>query len=217
MQRKQFLRLLAGGFAAVGIGSLLTACGGDSDDAGEPLTPPTLSAEEIAGLKFMREEEKLAYDVYVALYAAFQTDPDAAVFDNISQSEATHTEAVRKLLEKYGIPDPAAGNGPGVFTDLALQSLYDTLVDQGRQNIRAALSVGALIEETDIRDITEKLAQTDEADIISVYTSLRCGSGNHLRSFDAALANKGVDYVAQVLTQQEYDAIANSPPETCGI
>ena len=223
MQRKQFIRLLGGGAVAVAAAPLfLTACGGDDDDAGEPLTPPattTLSAAEIAGLKFMREEEKLAYDVYVALYAAFQTDADAQVFYNISFSEATHTEAIRQLLVKYGIDDPAAGNGRGEFTDPALQALYDTLIAQGMPNIKAALSVGALIEETDIVDIRAKLADVNAAhtDIISVYESLMCGSRNHLRSFDAALTKKGVDYIAQVLTQEEYDAIASSPEETCKI
>lgn len=216
MQRKQFLRVLGGGVVVAAVAPLLSACGGD-DDAGDPLTPSTLSTEEIAGLKFMREEEKLAYDVYVALYAAFQSDPDAKVFYNVSLSEATHTESIRQLLVKYDIDDPAAGNGPGVFTDPALQSLYDTLVAQGLQNVKAALSVGALIEETDIHDIAESLAQTDEDDITIVYESLMCGSRNHLRSFDAALEKKGVDYVAQVLSQEEYDRIAAEPEETCGI
>ncbi|MGB8300368.1 MAG: DUF2202 domain-containing protein [Azonexus sp.] len=166
-----------------------------------------MSAEEIAGLKFMREEEKLAHDVYVALYGVWGDN----IFNQISLSETTHTEAVLALLVKYGIPDPAAGNPAGVFTDPALQSLYDTLMTMGSASQIDALKVGALIEETDIRDIEAQKAVTDEADILTVYSSLLCGSQNHLRSFNDNLLKKGVTYVPQVITQAQWDAIVNAP------
>ena len=65
-------------------------------------------------------------------------------------------------------------------------------------------------------DIEERKAVTDEADILSVYGSLLCGSRNHLRAFNQALLDQGVTYVAQVISQQEWDAIAYSARETCG-
>jgi hypothetical protein len=220
MQRKQFLRALGAVIGAGAIGSLLSACGGG--DASSPLEPvasaagtsgaTTLSAEEIAALKFMREEEKLARDVYAALYGVW----GATVFDNISQSETTHTDTILALLEKYGIADPAAGKAPGEFEDPELQALYNTLIAAGRVSLIEGLKVGALIEETDIRDITEKKLVTDEADILRVYDSLMCGSRNHLRAFNGALLDQGVTYVPTVITQAEWDAIANSPMETCG-
>ena len=115
-----------------------------------------LSPEEIAGLKFMREEEKLAHDVYVALYSVW----GANVFSQIAVSETTHTETILALLVKYGIADPAAGKAPGVFEDPALQALYNTLIAMGQPSLIDALKVGALIEETDIHDINEKKAVT---------------------------------------------------------
>lgn len=42
-----------------------------------------LNAAEIEGLLFMREEEKLAHDVYLALYAKW----GLPIFQNIAQSE----------------------------------------------------------------------------------------------------------------------------------
>jgi len=86
----------------------------------------------------------------------------------------------------------------------------------GRPNLIEALKVGALIEETDINDINEKKEVTDEADILNVYDSLLCGSRNHLRAFNGNLLAQGVTYVPQVITQAEWDAIANAPAETCG-
>ena len=98
-----------------------------------------LTQAEVDGLVFMREEEKLAHDVYVALYEQW----DTAIFDNISQSETTHTNAVADLLNSYGIDDPAAGNDAGEFTDPALQAAYDQLVARGAGSLVAALEVGA--------------------------------------------------------------------------
>lgn len=217
MQRKQFLRALGAMVGAGALGSVLSACGGgDSADGLEPVASASgtasLSAEEIAGLKFMREEEKLAHDVYAALYGVW----GAQIFDNISQSETTHTETILALLDKYGIADPAAGKAPGEFEDPDLQALYNTLIAAGRVSLIEGLKVGALIEETDIRDISEKKQVTDEADILRVYDSLMCGSRNHLRAFNGALLDQGVTYEPTVITQAEWDAIANSAMETCG-
>jgi hypothetical protein len=219
MQRKQFLRYMGAALGWVAVAPLLTACGGDDDSTtattDSTLPPPTistLSAEEIAGLKFMREEEKLAHDVYVALYALYGNDD---IFYRISLSETTHTEAILALLVKYGIPDPAAGKPAGVFEDPDLQALYDTLIAMGSASHIEALKVGALIEETDIRDINAKKAVTDEADILTVYSSLLCGSQDHLRSFNSQLLALGVTYVPQVITQAAWDSIVGTPAGTC--
>lgn len=230
MQRKQFLRHLGALVGTVALGRTLTACGGgDSTTTATASTAVTeasstttqistaaaasaLSDAEIAGLKFMREEEKLAHDVYVAMYELW----DHNTFENIAESETTHTEAILALLTKYGVDDPAAGKPAGVFEDAELQHLYDTLVAAGRANLIEGLKVGALIEETDIQDIEERKAITDETDILNVYESLLCGSRNHLRAFDQALKDQGVVYEATVISQEEWDAIASGERETCG-
>lgn len=233
MQRKEFLQHLGAMVGAAALGPLLGACGGggggDTAAASVPAVTPApapaisststpsdtsvgLSADEIAGLKFMREEEKLAHDVYVAMYALW----DHNTFENIAESETTHTEAILALLDKYGVDDPAAGKPAGVFEDPELQALYDTLVAAGRASLIEGLKVGALIEETDIQDIEQRKAVTDEVDILRVYDSLLCGSRNHLRAFNKALLDQGVNYVAQVISQAEWDAIAASPRESCG-
>jgi hypothetical protein len=53
------------------------------------VAPTTVGPEEAASLQFMREEEKLAHDVYVTLYEQW----GLRVFNNISRSEQQHTEA----------------------------------------------------------------------------------------------------------------------------
>ena len=231
MQRKQFLRYAGAALGLAPLVSLIAACGGgggDSDIAsagtttGKAITASapsssttvvsTLSPDEIAALKFMREEEKLAHDVYVALFNVW----GANVFRQIALSETTHTEAILALLTQYGLEDPAAGKAPGVFESPTLQTLYNTLIAMGQPTLIDALKVGALIEETDIHDINEKKAITNEANILQVYDSLLCGSRNHLRAFNGQLQAQGVAYVPQVITQAEWDVIANAAADTCG-
>ncbi len=167
----------------------------------------SLSEDEAEGLAFMREEEKLAHDVYVTLYEKW----GLPVFKNIAASEQQHTAAVKALLDRYGMEDPAAGNAVGVFTDPTLQSLYDQLVAQGGLSVADALKVGAAIEEIDILDLKERIAQTDKADIVRVYTNLLKGSENHLRAFVSNLKARGETYEPQYLSQAAYDEMIGSP------
>lgn len=180
------------------------------DDVLSGLPLEDLSAAEVAGLVFMREEEKLAHDVYVAMFALGYSK----VFDNIANSEQTHTDAMLTLLERYGIPDPVGTNAEGVFVNTDLQALYDALIILGSPSLIEALSVGAEIEEIDIIDIQNLVdALEGNEDIAIVYESLMKGSRNHLRAFVKNLANQGVDYAPSHLSQAEYDAIINAAIE----
>jgi hypothetical protein len=136
-----------------------------------------LSVEENSGLLFMREEEKLARDVYNQLFTLW----GQPVFQNIAASEQTHMDQIKLLMDRYGLADPA--QTPGQFTDPNLQALYDQLIAQGSVSLDEALKVGALIEQTDIADLQTRLAQTDNADIQLVYNNLMKGSYNHLSAF----------------------------------
>ena len=170
-----------------------------------------LSDAEKNSLLFMREEEKLARDVYLKLLETWHLN----VFSNISASEQTHMDAVLMLIEKYQLTDPVGNNGPGVFVNDSLQTLYNDLVALGNSGIVEALQVGALVEEVDIVDLKYALDNiVDNQDIIIVYENLYKASRNHLRAFVRNLEKRGITYVPQRLTQDEYDAIINSDWET---
>lgn len=169
----------------------------------EPAPEAGLTAVEVADMRFLREEEKLAHDVYLALHAQW----GAQVFANIADSETEHTEAMRARLVAHGIDDPAAGRPAGQFEHPELQILYDRLVAAGSTSLVAALSVGALIEEKDIQDLRDRMAATDEPDLRATYQNLLCGSYNHLQAFSRQLVARGVSYAAQVIPQSEWDAI----------
>ena len=168
-----------------------------------------ISEDEEQNLLLMREEEKLARDVYTTLYDQW----GLKIFTNIAQSEQTHTEAVRDLLVKYDIADPVTNDTVGVFKSDEMQELYDTLVAQGAESEIEALKVRALIEDLDIFDLQKSLLETDNADITLVYENLERGSRNHLRAFMSQLESRGGDYEAQYLTQSEFDEIKDSERE----
>ena len=172
-----------------------------------------LTWDEEEDLLFMREEEKLARDVYLTFYEAW----DLQIFSNIASSEQMHMNAILKLLKKYNLSDPAAGNEIGEFTNEELQALYLTLIETGMASVLDALKVGGLIEEKDMYDIQAAIDRSEKADIDAVYESLLCGSRNHLRGFAqniGALTDEA--YEAQILAQAEVDAILASPMERCG-
>jgi len=166
-----------------------------------------LSPEESASLLFMREEEKLACDVYHALFAIW----GQPTFQNIAAGEQAHMDQVKLLLDRYSLADPALE--PGVFSDPELQALYNTLVAHGSVSLADALKVGAAIEEIDIIDLEERLALTDNADIQQVFNNLMAGSYNHLDAFVGVLAAQtGEVYEPLYLSPESFDAIVTNHP-----
>ena len=64
----------------------------------------SLDDVEASHLTFMREEEKLARDVYLKFAKWYRDQP---VFNTIAtRSEQTHTDTLRDKLDQYGLPDP---------------------------------------------------------------------------------------------------------------
>jgi hypothetical protein len=178
-----------------------TAVSPAADDTAEypAALPAGLTLEEYEGLLLMREEEKLARDVYLTLGEIWNMQ----IFFNIAGSEETHMNAVKPLLTTYGIEDPITTTEIGVFADPDLTALYNSLVEQGSASLTDALLVGATVEDLDIKDLQELLEGTDKTDITFVYENLLRGSENHIRSFTDLLSRSGVEYEAQ-FTEAEY-------------
>lgn len=193
--------------AAIGSGCGAGSQGVRSDAAVDGAGDEGLTWKEREGLKFTREEEKLARDVYAMLEMHDRS------FGNIGSSEQSHMDAVATLLARYEVADPAAGRAPGDFANPELQDLYDALVDQGSSSRAAALSVGVEIEELDIHDIEDLAAEVTHPDILAVYDNLTRGSRNHLRTFYGKLVAAGGTYTPRYLDREAFDSIVASPME----
>lgn len=193
---------------------VILACAGSvpamAQGPNAPSTPRTvaqttvaaLDAEEANTLLWMREEEKVARDVYINLYRLWKKP----VFRRIANSEQRHFDAVGAKLELYGLADPAQP-GIGQFTNTDLQAMYDQLLASGRTSYIQALIVGATIEDVDIRDLQAAIEATDDAALKTTYQNLLEGSKNHLRAFVELLQDLGVTYTPQYIDPVLYDAI----------
>ena len=171
-----------------------------------------LSDVEEQALIKMREEEKLARDVYIKMYEKWHHK----VFNNISKSEQKHMDAILCLINKYELSDPVGDNDIGEFENNDLQELYYTLVDVGNQSLVSALTVGATIEDLDIYDLMELSQDVNNQDILAVFNDLAKGSRNHMRAFYGQLVNMGESYTPQYISQELFDSIINSEMERGG-
>lgn len=169
-----------------------------------------LSKQEMEDLQFLKEEEKLARDVYLYSYDLYGQN----IFKNISNSEQSHMNSVTIILKKYGVEDLSLADR-GDFSNTVLQSLYDDLTNLALESLEGALIAGATIEDLDINDINSFIGNTRFQDISDMYALLNCGSRNHLRAYTNNLEGLGVLYVPQFLLLEEYNSIINSDNEKC--
>lgn len=173
--------------------------------ASAPASVPTtaLTEAEARDLLLMREEEKLARDVYNAMHELY----DQRVFVNIPRAEQWHMDAILELLKVYTLDDPARKE-PGKFNNQELQKLYDELVTQGTKSRKEAFRIGARVEEVDIQDLQEAMQRTKKEDFLSVYENLLGGSKRHLNAFVRNYeAVSGKTYTAQILPQAQVDSM----------
>jgi len=161
-----------------------------------------ISQELINTLAYMGNEERLAYDVYNALYVTYPKK----IFTNIATNgEYQHITLVQELIQKYKLSDDVNFTNvevplgymntaiedmePGVYDVSEIQDLYDELMDMAT-NETEALKVGCMIEVIDIMDLDHDIVLAEAegaADIIEVFKILRAGSYNHYWAFDGAL------------------------------
>ncbi len=176
-------------------------------------TAVTQGSIEQQSLAFMREEEKMARDVYLK----FNRDYGQNVFSSIANSEQTHMDAVLNLMYIYNVDDTSTGV-EGTFNNTDLQTLYDALIDMGSTSLEDAYLASALIEETDIRDIEVFAEDIEAQDILDTYDNLLCGSRNHLRSYvsnyEALTGNTYQVQIPELAT--EVAEILSSGNEQCG-
>ena len=157
----------------------------------------------------MREEEKLARDVYLTLYNKWNMQ----IFKNIAGSEQTHMDSVKYLLEKYNISDPVTSDNIGEFSNPKFKELYNKLVEQGSKSLVDALIVGAIIEDLDIADLEKWINKTDNEEIKFVYENLMKGSRNHMKAFISWLKMENGEYQPQYISEEEFEQIINTDME----
>jgi len=171
-----------------------------------------LTAVEQQDLSYLREEEKLARDVYLYNKELYGLN----IFGNISSREQTHMDKVLELLELAGLEDPMKSNSIGEFNNAELAVLYTELTEQSSVSIVEALKVGALIEDLDIDDIERMITHTSNETVLTLYANLVCGSKNHIRSYTRNLESNGAAYTPQFISNDYYNQILSESNAGCG-
>ncbi|WP_228850840.1 DUF2202 domain-containing protein [Aegicerativicinus sediminis] len=186
---------------------MFSNCSSDDNDPDPEIN--LLTTEEMNSLIFMLEEEKLARDVYDFLNETW----NSTVFQNIRQSEQSHMDAIIKVLDYYDISYSI--KAAGIFNNQDLQILYNQLVNIGESSLLQANVVGATIEDLDIKDLELNMQNLNNSMILGVYSSLQCGSENHLRSFNTQLNLMSYEYSPQYISESLFKTIIESPNESC--
>jgi hypothetical protein len=184
--------------STIAVASIVTTgcMGNGNGHGGRQAQYSTSSAKSVitdevkASLSYMYDEERLAKEVYLAIY---NQQPIKQLSKIASKSEGKHIDAVKDLAKKYGVSTPA--QSAGEYKHSHIQSLYNELYQKGIRSQKDALEVGCIVEVTDIDDLNRYISQAENSnaqDIISVYDFLRRGSYNHYWAFDRGLKQIGV-------------------------
>lgn len=196
----------------IGVSLFAAGCGGSSNggngdggeiDVGTELY--TLSQPLKDSITYMYNEERLAKDVYLAIY---EVRPVKQLSNIATNSETKHISAVDALAVKYDLnvtlyPDTDVPYSKvdmdkfdaGHYPVEHVQELYDLLYEKGIKSEQDALEVGCMVEVVDIQDLDGYIKEAQDSnapDVESVFASLRKGSYSHYSAFDSGLKNMGV-------------------------
>ena len=191
-----------------GCGDTLKENAGSNDDMQMSIDLSTYSQDALTdeqkyALAYMWHEEKLAYEIYLALNTIY---PSKQFVNIATKSEIKHIALVQNLVAWYdlnitNIPDytinysaeELANMPAGVYAIDEIQSLYDTLYAKGIGSKQAALEIACMVEVTDVNDLDIDIVLAgDNAALVDTFNILRNGSYNHYWAFDKALNNLGV-------------------------
>jgi len=182
----------------------VSGCGGSGgDDATSNTSLTPLTEHQKFSLAFMWHEEKLAYDIYLALNTLHPSSTLANIANN---SESQHIAMVEDLVKRYDInitnlhdyeinysQAELRAMPAGTFIVPDIQNLYDTLYTQGTASLLASYEVGCKVEVTDVEDLAHYITIAEgNTDLISTFQKLREGSYKHYWAFDAAIIGLGV-------------------------
>ena len=154
-----------------------------------------LSSAEVATLIYLREEGKLARDIFVSMYRNWGSE----TFSNSAFSKQIHMDAMKEMLDAYKLPDPIQSHA-GVFINPDLKARYDQLLTSGLRSYIDSLYVGATIEENNSLTIRGAIKESTHTDLTKSYRALLDESKKNLDVYIKLLASKGVGYTPRFVS-----------------
>lgn len=159
-----------------------------------------LTEDEKTAIIHMREEEKLARDVYQTLGKT----TDSKVFQNIPKSEGRHMDVFDQLIDRYGLKDPVKDESVvGTFTDPLFTDLFAKLTEKGKLSDADAFEVGAMVEDINMANLMKYGMATEKADLKLAYDTLLVQSKNHMSAFVRQLDRLGKTFEPTHINAQQ--------------
>ncbi len=167
---------------------------------------PQITETEAGDLQLLREEEKLARDLFR------DWSDRSELFGAVAHSKQLHFEIVGALLQRHQVTDRTLG-GEGLYVFPQLQTLHQELLARGGSTELEALAAGAELHERDLVGLEEAAGRSQLEDVRASLAEIQRGARNHLRGCVEELALQGVDYAPRLLSPEAFAAIINSPRE----
>lgn len=166
-----------------------------------------ISDQEAKGIRFVREEEKVAVDFYTAMNALFSS----ADLKKVAQSEQTHFIASGFSIDKYNLTDPTEGMTAGMFASQSLQAHYNQSIAEGSPSLMAAYITGAKLQESNLITIQNQLDRVaNNRDLRNIYDALHIATRNHLRIMIKGVNANGGSYSPLFIDAEVFQDIVGS-------
>ncbi|HIP34154.1 MAG TPA: DUF2202 domain-containing protein [Bacteroidia bacterium] len=166
-----------------------------------------LTESEKKAIIHMREEEKMARDIYRTL----SKTTDSKVFVNIPISENKHMDVFHQLIDRYDLADPVIDEANiGTFTDPEFTKLFNTLVEKGKLSDKDAYEAGLMVEDLNMYNLLKYSSETEKADLKLAYDTLFKQSRHHMAAFNRQLEKVGGKYTPTYITMEQFEEAINS-------
>ncbi len=166
-----------------------------------------LTEDEKLAIIHMREEEKMARDIYRELSKTTKSK----AFVNIPVSENRHMDVFDQLIDRYDLEDPVKDESEqGVFTNTKFTKLYKELTEKGKKSDKDAFEVGAMVEDINMANLIKYGNVTDKKDLKLAYSTLLKQSKHHMSAFYRNLKRVGGDFNPKYITEAQLLEAVNS-------
>jgi hypothetical protein len=167
----------------------------------------TLDSSEAESLSYLREFSKYKWDIYRGSGSQMGPVPEEPILLALAVEEKHRMDTFKNLLDYYGIEDPVVSYEYWVYSDGFLTEDLNNRTFVGWGTRTWHFENCAYLEEMNIRDLRQAIAETDESLLSETYTAFLGDSYSNLVVLATWLHGDPADYDAQLLEQEDVDQI----------
>lgn len=143
-----------------------------------------LTGDELEGLLYMAEKQKLQRDVYLGMYER-ALNP---IFNELYQTDGNNFEMVSETIEFYGQKNPVLNKAVGEFKRQEIQAIYDEFKSTAFNDVIDMLDFSIKMEESTALEIRSYMTIVKgNADLSQMYTELLACSYEQIAVLDNEL------------------------------